>query len=207
MSFTSSTDAAPPRRAPERSRAQTRERLLRAATELFARQGLRRTTTVQIAHEAGVAAGTFYLHFPDKGALFREIVFDTLADLRERLRRAAATAHHDPRERVRARAREMFDFAEENGNLVRILFGRDHEMADLGDDVLEALVPEFEAGLRKHIAAGRLDPALHPAAAARALAVLWPSLVAWWLEDPSRASREAVIETLVQLHPVASTAA
>jgi len=31
-------------------------------------------------------------------------------------------------------------------------------------------------------------------------------VVCWWLEDPSRASREAVIETLVRLHPAMAAA-
>ena len=60
-----------------------------------------------IARIAGVAAGTFYLHFRDKQALFREIVFEALATLEERLQRATEGAE-DPHEAVR----EMIAFIE-----------------------------------------------------------------------------------------------
>ena len=36
-----------------------------AGEALFAEHGLHGVTTHTIAHHAGVAAGTFYLHFPD----------------------------------------------------------------------------------------------------------------------------------------------
>jgi len=36
---------------------------------------------------------------------------------------------------------------------------------------------------------------------AQALVATWIRVVAWWSEDPSRAPREAVVETLVRLHP------
>jgi AcrR family transcriptional regulator len=150
--------------APARSRRETRRRLLEAGTELFARRGLQGATSAQIARRAGVAAGTFYLHFKDKGELFREIVFDALAQLRERQSRAAAEASGGPLEAVRARYRELLDFAEENRNLIRVLFGRGHEAGDLGEDVVDALVPGIEERIRERAELGEA-PALHPAVA------------------------------------------
>jgi AcrR family transcriptional regulator len=44
-------------------------RILEAATELFIRQGYRRTSVDQIARESGVAKGTVYLHFKTKAEL------------------------------------------------------------------------------------------------------------------------------------------
>src|SRR5688572_9858897 len=81
--------------APARSRAATRQRILEAGTALFARQGLHSVTSARIAKTAGVAAGTFYLHFRDKKVLFREIMFAALARLREAQRRAAEAAGPD----------------------------------------------------------------------------------------------------------------
>ncbi|MFJ5234806.1 helix-turn-helix domain-containing protein [Kitasatospora sp. NPDC088391] len=43
-----------------------RERLERAALELFARQGYDRTTVAEIAERAGLAKSTFFRHFADK---------------------------------------------------------------------------------------------------------------------------------------------
>ena len=67
-----------------RSRAATRQRLLESGKALFAERGLRRVTTHDIARNAGVAAGTFYLHFSDKRELFRELALEALAAWRAR---------------------------------------------------------------------------------------------------------------------------
>ena len=190
-----------PSTAPGRSRVATRERLIQAGTELFARQGLDKTTTVHIAGAAGVAAGTFYLHFPDKHALFREIAVAAFSGLRERLARAAAGAG-GPLEVVRARAEELLDFAGENRSLVRILFGRDREDAQLVEDIFDDTIPGIEAGLRRRIAAGQ-SPPIDPAVTAQAIAAMWQRVVTWWIEDPTRAPRESVVDTLVHLHPFA----
>lgn len=186
--------------APGRSRAATRERLVQAGTELFARQGLDKTTTVQIAHAAGVAAGTFYLHFADKHALFREIALAAFAGLRERLQKASATAAGSPLAVVRAQAEEILDFGEENRSLVLILFGVHQKDTGLVEEIFADTVPGIEAGLRRRIDAGELPP-IDPVATAQALAAMWQRVVTWWVEDPSRASRQSVVETLVHLHP------
>lgn len=193
---------AAPATAPERSRAETQRRLVAAATELFARRGLFRTTTTQIARAAGVAAGTFYLHFPDKQALFEAIVADAAARLRERVRSAGRASRGGPEAHVRAVAGALLAFAEENRSLVRVLFGRGHEAGALGDELVDALVPDVELRLGQRIASGLTDPGLHPAVGAQALVGMWTRALAWWLEDPSRAPREAVLETLIRLHPV-----
>ena len=83
---------------------------------------------------------------------------------------------------------------------MRVLFGRDHEAAELGEDLFDDIVPGIEAGLRKRIAAGQ-SAELDPAVAAQGLAAMWARVVAWWVEDPQRAPRTSVVETLVALHP------
>lgn len=50
------------------------EAIRRAAHELFISQGIQSTTVEDIAGKAGVAKGTFYLYFKDKGDLVEEIV-------------------------------------------------------------------------------------------------------------------------------------
>lgn len=188
--------------APARQRAETRRRLVAAATELFAREGLRRTTSTQIARAAGVAAGTFYLHFADKEALFREIAFGALAELRARMDAAHRAAPPALEAQLRARMECLIAFAGERRDLIRIVFGRGHEAGTIGDEMADELFPGVEARLRERITEGRADPGLHPAVAAQALIATWTRIVAWWAEDPARAPREAVVETLVRLHPV-----
>jgi len=63
--------------APARGQAARRERkqqILVAAREIFAKRGYARTTVDDIALEAGVARGTFYLYFDDKRDVFEELV-------------------------------------------------------------------------------------------------------------------------------------
>ena len=190
-----------PSRAPARSRAATRARLLDAGTELFASEGLHAVSSARIARTAGVAAGTFYLHFQDKQALFREIVFAALAQLRERQERARAAAEPDWHAQLRASTTELVAFAGENRSLISVLFGSDHEAAALGEDVLGAILPDVEAALAERAAAGELPRSLHPAVAAQALLGQTSRVIAWWVEDPSRATSEEVVDSLLHLHP------
>jgi AcrR family transcriptional regulator len=187
-----------PRTAPARSRSETRRRLIDAATNLFARSGLHGVTSHEIARAAGVAAGTFYLHFQDKEALFREVVFEAALKLRARMERAGADSP-DPGVVVRARAEELLAFAEENRSLVQILFGRNHEAAGVDVDVLEFLAEEIERSLRARGSAGLLAPGVDPAVAAQALVGMRARIVAWWAEEPGRIPREAVIESLARI--------
>src|SRR5271170_243277 len=59
-----STSRRTPRR--ERRKAETYERLMRAALKLFAAQGLEGTTVEQITEAADVGKGTFFNYFPTK---------------------------------------------------------------------------------------------------------------------------------------------
>jgi AcrR family transcriptional regulator len=202
MAFIAEPTATPePTSAAARSRIETRRRLIAAGTELFAKQGLPRTTTTQIARAAGVAAGTFYLHFPDKHALFRDIAFAALGALRSDLNAAHAAAAPDPIAQLRARMATIVAFAEAKRELMQIVFGRGHEAGEIGQELADELFPGVESRLRDSVDAGRVDPGLHPAVAAQALLATWIRVVAWWSEDPSRAPRESVVETLVRLHP------
>jgi TetR/AcrR family transcriptional regulator, mexJK operon transcriptional repressor len=56
-----------------------REVIVRAATELFLRQGYQATSTEQIAAAAAVSKQTVYSRFGDKESLFREIVLGVAA--------------------------------------------------------------------------------------------------------------------------------
>lgn len=63
-----------PRLTRAESRAQTRERLLAAATELFVEKGVNGTSLEQIAERAGYTRGAVYGNFADKQALVRELL-------------------------------------------------------------------------------------------------------------------------------------
>ena len=66
----------------------TRERLEKAALELFAEQGFAATTVPQITARAGLTTRTFFRHFADK----REVLFSNEIDVAELAARMIAEA-------------------------------------------------------------------------------------------------------------------
>jgi AcrR family transcriptional regulator len=184
-----------------RGRGLTRARLAAAGTELFAAHGLHAVTSAQIAHRAGVATGTFYLHFADKLELFRAIVLEALAELRSR--QDGAGAEHAPGSRAELRARtEVFlDFAEEQRALMRVLFARSAEAAGIAEEIAGVIAPAIERRYQALQAAGKMRRAVHAGIAAQARAASLVRIAAWWTEDPSRATRAEVAATLLELDP------
>ena len=179
-----------------RSRKATRLRLLSSGAQLFAERGLNGVTTHEIARLAGVAAGTFYLHFPDKSALFDEIAVATEARLRGHIE-SATTYAADLRGAVRAQNEALVDFAAENCDLIRILFSAQSEGA--GSALLDSLAGSIADGRRHAIATGEMPPEIDAAVLSQALVGLLSRVVLWWIEDPSRASRDTVVETLTRI--------
>ena len=59
----------------------TRERILQAAQECFARHGYDATGVAEICRRAGVTKGGFYHHFPSKQAVFLELLENWLSGL------------------------------------------------------------------------------------------------------------------------------
>ena len=192
------TDPSQPLSARARSRIATRARLLEGARELFAQRGLSRVTSHDIARSAGVAAGTFYLHFSDKEALFREIAYEAIAALQQELQRSMETAD-DTRTGIRAQAEALVVFAEANRNLVLIVFGPDSAMAGLESDILDFMAAHAAEVLEHRAAAGVIRTDLDPAVTAQALVGMSARVITWWIEDPSRATRDAVIDTLTNI--------
>lgn len=184
--------------APARSRLATRERLLASATRLFAERGLHGVTSHNIARDAGVAAGTFYLHFKDKADVYRHIVFAAIESLRAGLLEAAARSK-DRRQALQHRAEIIVGFAETNRDVVRILFSHESETAALEADVLTHLASGLEARFRREGTERRFPADLDPATTAQALVGMTARLIDWWTEDPRRATREQIIHTLVRL--------
>lgn len=61
-------------RYPPDHKARTRERILRAAADVFRRQGYHAAGIDQVMAAAGLTAGAFYNHFPSKEALLAEVL-------------------------------------------------------------------------------------------------------------------------------------
>jgi AcrR family transcriptional regulator len=184
--------------AAERARSATRARLLRSGRILFAEQGLHRITTHDIAAHAGVAAGTFYNHFGDKAALFREITDQALADLTGRLD-AVALSTLEPEESVRLQATALVGFAADNRDLIRILFSREADAAVVETDVLQLMANRASVVRQQLVDQQRMPSEIDPDVFSQALVGMWSRVLAWWAEDTSRAPQAVVIETLTRI--------
>src|SRR6266853_1589951 len=96
----------------------TRERLVRAALELFTAQGYHETTTPQIAKKAGVAEGTIYRHFTSKQHCFNEL-YRTAARWAGQLVKDADALKVGPREKLAELARGLVTGAAHEGAIAR----------------------------------------------------------------------------------------
>ncbi len=186
------------RTAPQRNRAASRARLLASGRALFAERGLHGVTSHDIAARAGVSAGTFYNHFQDKAALCREIAREGLAELERRLEQAEP-GDLDLRQRVPLVARALVGFAVDHRDLIQILFSGDAEAVAVEADVLADLARRLSEGRRQAVAEGAMPRELDPDVLAQAVVGMWARVLAWWAQDPDRASTDSLIETLTRI--------
>lgn len=139
---------------------ETRRRLLDAAERVFGDVGYHDASIVKVAEEAGVAAGTFYLYFDSKRAVFDELV----RDLNRRVRHAMKEGSSQGTTRLEAELRGFeayFRFTAEHPALYRIIRQAEfvspemlHYHYDrLSRGYIEALHEAVERG-----EIGRLDP-------------------------------------------------
>lgn len=82
--------------------------------------GYERASIVEITQRAGVAQGTFYVYFPDKKAIFVELVRELSHRLRQELAQAVAGLS-DRMEIERVGFRTFFTFAHKHRNLYKIV--------------------------------------------------------------------------------------
>jgi AcrR family transcriptional regulator len=171
--------------------------LIESGRALFAEHGLR-VTTHDIAAHADVAAGTFYNHFKDKADLFRVITDEAVAELSRRLREAG-----DPERGLRANVRPVAEalvgFAEDHADFIHILFSREATTATTEAAVLDLLAQDVRQGRAASIERGEMPPEIDAMVLSQALVGMWARVMEWWAEDPSRAPRETVIETLTRI--------
>jgi len=94
LSQSSSSAPVPDRR--QRRSAETRERLFRAALELFAKKGFTETTVEDITEAADVGKGTFFNYFPSKDHILLTFGEMQLAKLESAIEEARRTGEPMP---------------------------------------------------------------------------------------------------------------
>ena len=99
-------------------KAQTRARIKQVAKQAFMAQGIEQTSTRELSRLAGVAVGTFFVHFPDKLDLVREIYFEAMDGV---LKNALGLHQptHSPTEYVQQVAQTLFPFYAQYGEFTR----------------------------------------------------------------------------------------
>lgn len=132
----------------QRSKLETRARLLEAASEHFAISGSQKTTIAMIADRAGVATGTVYLHFPDKAALLEAVLTEALSALKRCLEVAASgqTARSAAQD-IRQRTEGLVAFGAEHPRLAAVLFDPASLGTPVGREILAFLTASQAAGL------------------------------------------------------------
>jgi AcrR family transcriptional regulator len=154
----------------------TRQRLLRAALELYTTVGFRATTTPAIAARAGVAEGTIYRHFSGKEHLLNEV-------FRGAQRWGATVVREAEGEGVPNRlhriARTLFDTAARDAALTRMLL-RHRDEQHLDEKSREA-EREFREAVQHVVAGGRTDGAVRTGPT-ELWADVWLALVAFIAE-------------------------
>jgi AcrR family transcriptional regulator len=152
-----------------------------------------------VAREAGVTKPSLYDHFPSKRDLYRDLLEEDLADLKERLREALETSKGN-RQRIQGSFQAYFDFVDEEGAGFRLLMqesvGPEREFREMvfrfRDEVLEqvteVIVRESKGNLDREQAA---DVALGLVGMAETAAQRNPG--------GSKEERRRTVDTLVRL--------
>lgn len=109
----------PPTGRRERRRAEIRERLFRAALQLFAERGFLETTVEDITEAADVGKGTFFNYFPTKEHVLATLGAERLAAI-ERAHDRAQTGTVLPA--LKEMARELAGHSSESAALLRAIY-------------------------------------------------------------------------------------
>jgi len=157
----------------------TREHIVRAADELFYKQGFEHTSFTDVAEAVGISRGNFYYHFKTKDEILAAVIGARIAERREMLRQWEAE-QDTPAGRIRcyiniviANEADIEDYGCPVGTLTT-------ELSKLGHGSLDsatAIFTLFRSWLGEQFAAlGRADDAdelaMHVLAASQGIAVI-----------------------------------
>src|ERR1700758_5102955 len=110
--------AATPLARTERRKAESRQRLLDAARQLFIERGYHATRPQDIARAADLGHGTFYLHFADKRECFLAFAEAARAELADYAgKRLVGVTGVEPQ--LRALLEALIDYADENPGVLK----------------------------------------------------------------------------------------
>ncbi|GII62128.1 TetR family transcriptional regulator [Sphaerisporangium krabiense] len=106
----------------------TKRRIQAVARELFARQGVRKTSLQEIANRLGITKPALYYHFSSREELVRSIVQPLIDDGEAFLSRQEALGAIEPR----ALLEEYFDFTYGHRDVIVLVLAELTTLAELG---------------------------------------------------------------------------
>jgi TetR/AcrR family fatty acid metabolism transcriptional regulator len=189
------SETAKPKKKRKGASADKRERILRAATRVFAKNGFYATRVSEIAKEAGVADGTIYLYFENKDDVLISIFQDRIGALIEILQEIAARPI-PVEERIRTIIEMQLGLLEEQRDLAEVVTVNLRQSSRLLKQYAAPLFTQYLELIAGVVADGQREGVLRsdvsPRVAARAL---WGALdgltVTWALGTPDQAPQPA----------------
>ena len=142
---------------PIKKRPNSVTRLKSAARKLFVERGYHATRPQDIAREAGLGHGTFYLHYPDKRACFLAFVEDARQELNTHLSNARS-ADSTLQEQIAATLNAIYDYSDSHPGVLRAAMTDEMVIDAEGAQALPLLVrwgEEWAALVRSAIEKGQ----------------------------------------------------
>ena len=155
----------------DRRREKTRVDLIQAAERVISSKGYHQTRIADIATEADVGLGTFYLHFKTKNEIFIELIEHGAAELRHQLAEAKAGLQA-PAEKLKITIDTILDAAAQAPELFRIVFGHSPAFLDLMVRVHEVFIDDLRNDLAPAVGE-RADAIAHLTIGMLSQAISW----------------------------------
>ncbi len=171
-----------------------RERLVEAATQVFAQRGFEGARVEQIADAADVSPGLLYRHFEGKQELYTEILQLANRELMDHLTRAAAPAQPTA-ERVRRGLDAFFTFVEDHRQLWQMLMKDvlEPEIAAIREEVIRTAVHAVATlAAQDYESGGGMPQEVELEGVAVQIVGAAVSLASWWNDHPELPRRMMV---------------
>ena len=136
-----------------------RERIKKAALEIFSSRGYANTTVQQIAELAKVGKGTFYTYFETKEDVLTDLLIEGLTNMGEHIEKKIRTLQGSVA-KLRAIVREQFRYFHEHQSLCRLItrevWGHSDQSSTLVQKVRSRYIKMLQEVVEKGIKDGEL---------------------------------------------------
>ncbi|MBV8977736.1 MAG: TetR/AcrR family transcriptional regulator [Alphaproteobacteria bacterium] len=142
---------------PGRRRPESLGKLKKAARKLFVERGYHATRPQDIAREAGLGHGTFYLHYDDKRACFLAFVEDARLELQHYVEARVSASDGSLERTIAASLNAIYDYSETHPGVLGAAMTDEAVIDAEGVQAVPLLVRwgrEWAEQVRRHIADG-----------------------------------------------------